>query len=103
VCSSDLSPPERECAKLFHKQFDWIPKERKNCHIKIGRYEYDFKLNGYFVEYHPKNIREKTREDMKFYYQKRRKNLDGKGHKNNKLFVLQNIEDAKDFCRFLKL
>jgi hypothetical protein len=94
------SPSERECAKLFYKHLNWIPKEGVNCHIQIGRCEYDFKISGCFVEYHPKSDLYDT--TIKIYYQKRRRNLDKNNLKNKKLFILQNLEDVMNFINIEK-
>jgi hypothetical protein len=93
------SNSERNCAKLFHKYFGWIPKKKVNCHKKVGKCEYDFIILGKFVDFHPKSF---YTNSIKDYYQKRRRNLDKNNLKNKKLFILQNLEDVMNFINIEK-
>ena len=84
------SPRECEMAMNIYYQLNNKLKINNNCHISIGRYEFDFFINNTFIEVHPYN-----NWDMKKgitatkYYNNRRKILNKNGYKDYPLLVLQ--------------
>ena len=82
------SKPEIEISLCLQKQFNYIPKEDKTLHIKIGECEYDYLLKNLklFIEFH---AFWKIGDNEKEYYQRRRENLDNNGHKDYSLIVIK--------------
>lgn len=78
---------EMDISICFQKQFNYIPKEGKTLHIRIGRFEYDYLLKKLklFIEYHAWD----RKYTFKEYYDRRRKVLNQNGYKNYKLIVIK--------------
>ncbi len=88
-CSFD-SWKELEIAMCIYYQFNIKLKERRNCHILVGNKEFDFFINGCFIEYHPYNSWYKTNKiPEKDYYKIRRNVLNKNGYKDYKLIVIK--------------
>ena len=96
------SNSEMKCAKLFYKYFSIIPKENKNCHIKLKKGEIDFLILNKFIEFHPcKTIYDKR--NINQYYKDRRQILDNNGHKDKELLVFEKVKDVENFCKDVHL
>ena len=78
------SSPEIEISLCLQYQYNYKPIENKTLHIRIGKYEYDYKLNDIFIEYHVWFQNETEKE----YFRRRRKILDKNGYKKYKLIVI---------------
>lgn len=72
--------------------------ENKNCHIKVSVYEFDFKIENIFIEYHPW-CKELTHKQ---YYTSRRRILNENGFEKNKLIVIKSKNEVGDFVDRLK-
>jgi len=55
-----------------------------------------------FIEFHPLMSFHHPNDTLKFYYNERRKILDNNGYKQNKLYVIQIIEELKKIIKNVK-
>jgi len=93
------SKAEKEIAMIFHKKINLLLVEGKNCHVRVGFKEYDFFINGIFIEFHPFDMNRLTDKE---YYLGRRKNLDKNGFKNYPLIVIKNKNELKQENNLIK-
>jgi len=93
---------ERECGKTLHTTINLPLIEGDTCHFRVDGGEIDFRIpkqyvtNDYdvFLEYHPCEWFLEPRSYIE-YCQQRRQLLDKNGFKNNKLIVVQNLDELK--------
>jgi hypothetical protein len=81
------SNSEIEISLCLQNQFNYIPKENKTLHVRIGRCEYDYLLEKFklYIEYHPWDLKFTEKE----YYNRRRENLNENGYKDYNLVVIK--------------
>ena len=81
------SSDEAGISAALQEQFEYIPKEGKNLHIKIKGGEIDYLIEKLklFIEYHVRF----DKLTFKQYYNKRRKILDENGYKDYDLLVIR--------------
>lgn len=89
------SNEEKEVAKMLHNTLQFVPIERKNCHVKIGTKEFDFILNDIVIDYHPWD----KRYTLKQYFNIRRKILDNSGYRHCKYYVFKSIDEIQKYAR----
>lgn len=76
---------ELEFAMNLYNQLEIKLIEKKTVHVRVGKCEYDFFINGVFIEYHPYCIT----SDHDSYYNYRRKNLNENGCAKYPLIVIK--------------
>jgi hypothetical protein len=81
------SKSEIEISLCLQNQFNYIPKENKTLHVRIGRCEYDYLLEKFklYIEYHPWDLKFTEEE----YYNRRRENLNKNGYNDYNLVVIK--------------
>lgn len=96
------SEGERQTAKWLSTHFNFIPKEGKNCHIKVNGGEIDFRVENMFIEYHPRDANRLTKQE---YYEARRKLLDENGYENYPLVVIKSLDSLENglLCHYCNL
>ena len=82
------SKPEIEISICLQEQFNYIPKERKTLHIRIGNRECDYLIKELklFIEFHSFW---KKDDNEKEYYKLRRENLDNNNYKDYNLIIIK--------------
>jgi len=114
---------ELNCARMLHKLIklpiiDSVKCKRKyrkiiiskiTCSFKVDSYHIDFRIpkelintkHDVFLEFHPCDWYLNP-EPLEEYYAQRRKLLDDNGYKNNKLIVIQKVDELKNLFNTLK-
>lgn len=92
------SQGEMQTAIWLNKNFGFVPLERENCHVVVSGKEIDFFLEDkkLFLEYHPCNwyLNPETLEE---YCQERNKVLQHSKYFDNKLIVVESLEELEEY------
>ncbi len=96
-CLFDSDSERRICKILVDNGLIDKPKEGRNVHFRIKRYQFDFFINNMvFVEFHPPQNYDGIKvETVKSYSQERRKVLDENGYKNYPLIVIDRLRNLE--------
>lgn len=100
-CKFDSNQEMEVCKLLVNHGIIQKPIEGKNVHIKLGKNDVDFLINGIFIEFHPCGVFGRNRlknETYESYFKERRTLLDKHGFPKSSLILISNF---KKFFQFV--